>query len=143
MEIRIARKVARVRRMEIESAVVEPYLFDRLDDIIGAIEGFVSLTLPRQVGASELIAPLGDRVVGGHWATSGSTARTCPNPTQAGMMASMTSRSRSWPSRVASGCSTNICRPHLGGQNPDDLLRDVLSEELGRIPASDEISTCD
>lgn len=139
VEIRIARKVARVRRMEIESAVVEPYLFDRLDDIIGAIEGFVSLTLPRQVGASELIAPLGDRVVGGHWGDVWFDSSHLPEPHSGrhdGLddvaFAKFAKRGREW-------LFDNICRPHLGGQNPDDLLRDVLSEELGRIPDLDDI----
>ncbi len=134
VEIRIAKKVARARQMEIESAVVEPYLFDRLDDITGAIEGFVSLTLPRQVGASELIAPLGDRVVGGHWGDVWFDSSHVP-PSHSGQSDDLTDVAFSqFAKRGREWLFDNICRPHLGGQNPDDLLRDVLSEELARIP---------
>lgn len=132
-EIRIAQQVARARGLTIQKYVVEPYLFDRLDDVIGSVEGFSALTLPRQVGVSAQIAPLGDRVVGGHWGdvwfdTAGapSTANTAGDLVEPAFV--------KFAKRGCGWLLENVCRPNLDGQDPNEILREVLRSELERLP---------
>ena len=133
-EIRIARRVAQARRLPIQEEVVGPYLFDRLDDVIGSVEGFSALTLPRQVGVSDRIGHLGDRVVGGHWgdvwfdaAGAPGAASSRPGDLVGPAFAKFAKRGREW-------LFDHVCRPNLGGQDPEELLREVLRAELERLP---------
>jgi hypothetical protein len=131
-EIAIARRVARARGLPIREEVVGAYLFDRLDEVVGSVEGFSALTLPRQVAVSATIAQLGDRAVGGHWGdvwfdTGGAPGEGAPRDLVDVAFAKFAKRGRGW-------LLDHVCRPNLGGQDPEELLREVLREELGRLP---------
>lgn len=128
VEIRIARKVAAARGLRADELVVEPYLFDRLDDVVDAVEGFQALTLTRQAGVSAAIAAMGDLVVGGHWGDvwfDAAGAAPGVDPVDAAF-AKFAKRGREW-------LFEHLCRPHLDG-DPEELLREVLAAEIARLP---------
>jgi hypothetical protein len=133
-EIAIARRVAAARGLAATEVVVGRYLFDRLDDVVGAVEGFQALSVSRQAGASDVLASLGDRVVGGHWGdvwfdtTAGRGApSSSPGDLVEPAFRTFAKRGRAW-------LLDHVCRPHLGGRDPEDLLREVLRAELERLP---------
>lgn len=132
-EVAIARAVTRARGVPLTEQVVPPYLLDRLDTVHGAVEGFSGLSFTRQAGAAEALAGLGDRVVGGHWGDvwfddAGATA-LAPGRTDdlaAVAFAKFAKRGREW-------LLDHLCRPHLAGTDPEDVLRDILTTELARL----------
>lgn len=134
VEIAIGRKAAAARGIRAEEWVVAPYLFDRLDEVVDALEGFSSLTMPRQVGTSDLIARLGQRVVGGHWGdvwfdTSGAfdAGQTAISKNLVDLGVSTFAKlGREW-------LLSKLCAPHLDGE-PEGILRDLVADELARIP---------
>jgi hypothetical protein len=133
-EIAIARRVAAARGLVATEMVVGPYLFDRLDEVVGAVEGFQALSVSRQTGASDVLATLGDRIVGGHWgdvwfdATAG---RGAPSSASGDLVEpafrTFAKRGRGW-------LLDHVCRPQLAGRDPEDLLRELLHAELERLP---------
>lgn len=130
-EIRISRRVAAARGHTAVELVVEPYLLDRLSEVDDAVEGFQALSFSRQAGVSREIAALGDHVVGGHWGdvwfdTAGAPT-TSPTDLAVSAYRKFAKRGREW-------LLENVCRPNLDGEDPEDVLRDVLASEVARIP---------
>src|SRR5258707_883392 len=52
-ETHISREVARARRLPFTAFTVKPYLFDRLQRVLGAVEGFQDVTQCRQAAVLE------------------------------------------------------------------------------------------
>lgn len=132
-EILISQRVAAARGLHADEFVVEPYLLDRLDDVTDAVEGFQSLSYSRQAGVSGPLAAMGDRVVGGHWGdvwfdTAGGAAGGSHG---SGLVEAAHGKfarpGRAW-------LLDHLCTPNLGGQDPDHVLRGLLSDELARLP---------
>lgn len=130
-EIRISRRVAAARGHSALELVVGPYLLDRMSEVTDAVEGFQSLAFSRQAGVSQQITALGDHVMGGHWGDVWfDVAGTAPTPAlslAAAGYEKFAKRGRQW-------LLERVCRPNLGGDEPDDLLRDLLASEAARIP---------
>lgn len=66
-ETRTARLVANARGLPFAAFTIGPYLFDRLDDILGAVEGFQDLTQCRQAFVTPLLRQQVDSVIAAHW----------------------------------------------------------------------------
>jgi asparagine synthase (glutamine-hydrolysing) len=66
-ELPIARAVAQTRNLTFAEYVVEPYLFDRLDLVLGCTEGFQDVTQARQATIVGKMAQRADRVIAAHW----------------------------------------------------------------------------
>lgn len=133
VELRVARRVARARGLDLLELVVPPYLLDRIDDVVGSVEGFAGLSVPRQIGVSEAIAPLGDLIVGGHLGDLWFDAPDVPvaSSTKPGLLvepafAAFAKRGREW-------LLDRLCAPRLG-RDPGSLLRELLRAELERLP---------
>jgi len=131
-EIRIARRVAASRGHDALDLVIEPYLLDHIDEVFAALEGFSGLSLSRQAGVSREIAELGDHVVGGHWGDVWfDTAGAPPDTTNDDLVdlsyKKFTKRGREW-------LLEHICRPNLRGDDPDQLLRELLHAEVEQLP---------
>lgn len=134
-EIGISQRVARARGHRATDLVVEPYLFDRLPEVVGAVEGFQSLCFSRQAGVSEVLANLGEAVVGGHWGdvwfdTAGAFAPgggPVPGDPVERAHAKFAKRGRGW-------LLEHLCAPNLDGADPEAVLRDLLRDELARLP---------
>lgn len=136
VELAIARRLGAVRAVPPTEQVVEPYVFDRLADLAGSVEGFQAITFSRQVGASEVLGGLGDRIVGGHWGDvwfdrsggAGSAAGTEDAHRLARRAFDLFAK------RGRDPLLDDVCRPQLGGEDPRGLLLDLLTEEARRLP---------
>ena len=129
-EIRISRRVAAARGHTPLELVVGPYLLDRLSEVLDAVEGFQGLSFSRQAGVSTQLAALGDHVVGGHWGdvwfdTAGAPAGGSPDLVSIAHQ-KFAKRGREW-------LFEHLCTPNLD-EPPEQVLRQVLNEELTRIP---------
>ncbi|HSV74418.1 MAG TPA: asparagine synthase-related protein [Chthonomonadales bacterium] len=67
VETRIARSVAEARRLRFEAFTIEPYLFDRLEEVLASVEGFQDVTQCRQAAVTAALARNADRVIAAHW----------------------------------------------------------------------------
>ena len=129
-ELAIARAVARTRGVRHRELVVQSYVFDRLEDVVDAVEGMQSLSFSRQAGVSGEMRELGDRVAGGHWGDVWFDASAGQGPHQPVLEEAYTKfakNGRAW-------LLEHVCAPRLGGQAPDTILRQFLSDELARLP---------
>lgn len=66
-ETRIAGKLAARRQIRFRPFRIPTYLFDRVHEVHGAVEGFQDLTQTRQAAVSEELGRQADFVLGGHW----------------------------------------------------------------------------
>ncbi len=131
-ELAVARRVGKARGIGLREFVVPPYLFDRIDQVQGASEGFQALCFTRQAGIAEHLPAMGDRVVGGHlgdlWFD------------RAGVASDLTSSAlvdAALPKLVRRGSDwllQHVCASHLGGADPLDVVRGFVEEDLARIP---------
>ena len=115
--------------------MVEPYLLDRMDEVLDAVEGFTGLAFSRQAGASATIASLGDHMIGGHWGDVWFDSAGPPGLTANGDLAAiglqkMSRPGREWPLE-------HLCAPHLE-ESPDSVLRQLVAEELARVDGIDD-----
>lgn len=66
-ETRIAARLAAKRQMRFRSFRIPHYLFERVNDVQVAIEGFQDLTQTRQAAVADELGRQADFVLGGHW----------------------------------------------------------------------------
>jgi hypothetical protein len=66
VETRIARQLAQARALPFEQFTVQPYLFDKLDEVLGTIEGFQDVTQSRQAFVADAIGQHADYVISAH-----------------------------------------------------------------------------
>jgi len=131
VEIRISQRVAKARGHHALERVIGPYLLERLSEVGDAIEGFQGLAFSRQAGVSDEITSLGDHVMGGHWGdvwfdTAGVYGTPGPADLLSAAHKKFAKRGREWLFEY-------LCAEHLDG-DPEEVLRQVLTEELARIP---------
>lgn len=67
IETRIAGALAAAREVPFDAYVVPEYLWDAMDDVVAATDGFVDVTQPRQAFMASALSRRCDLVVGGHW----------------------------------------------------------------------------
>ena len=67
VETRISRRIARTAGFPFEAFTIQPYLFDRLTDILEWTEGFQDITQCRQTFVRDHIAQKADVLIGGLW----------------------------------------------------------------------------
>jgi hypothetical protein len=66
METGIARRVATARDLPFDAYTIRPYLFDRLPDIMAAVEGFEDVTQCRQAAVVEAIDRRAEYLIAAH-----------------------------------------------------------------------------
>src|SRR5690606_25257800 len=109
------------------SMVVRPYLFDRIGDVLNSVEGFQDLTQCRQVSAAEEIGRHADRVIAAHWGDVwlddaglvGARHDLGEDELLEHALKKFRKRGRGW-------LLNRICRPRLGGRDPEGLLADLV-----------------
>jgi len=129
-EIRIPRAIARARGVALRELVVPDYLFDRLDTVLDAVEGFSALCFTRQIGALDGFVDLGDRVVGAHWGdvwfddfgASGLDGDA------------LTDRAVALLAKPGGAHLQQLLRPGLADVDVDAELRRLVEAELDRVP---------
>ena len=125
VETRIARRVAAARALPFDAFCVPEYLFDRMDDVLAATEGFNDITQSRQVGVSAEVAAHADAVIAAHWGdvwlddTGGGGETAAAHKMMQG--------GRRW-------LLDTIAAPRLGA-DPEAEARGSIARELARIPA--------
>jgi len=67
VETRIARQLAEKRHLPIKTWTVQPYLFDKLDQVMASVEGFQDITQCRQAFVVDELAQNADHVLAAHW----------------------------------------------------------------------------
>ncbi len=67
VETRIARQLAEKRHLPIKTWTVQPYLFDKLDQVMASVEGFQDITQCRQVFVVDELGQNADYVLAAHW----------------------------------------------------------------------------
>lgn len=153
VETRIARQVAQARGLPFEAFTIEPYLFDRLDQILGAVEGFQDITQCRQAFIADQLRQNADYVIAAHWGdvwlddmglvgtrpqdhrTTGPqgsksvvSSQLSGSPVIDHTLKKMAKRGRAW-------LLENVCAPRLGKETPEPLLREFV--ESGMRPLSE------
>ncbi|MCZ2115483.1 MAG: hypothetical protein LC131_16895 [Anaerolineae bacterium] len=135
VETRIARKVAAARSLPFTSFVVRPYLFGRLAQAIGSVEGFQDVTMARQIAIEGDIHRHADRVIAAHWGDvyldDMGLATLAPGSLSNDQLVDSALAKFSKPYGELLGI---LCQPHLGGREPAVVLRELMSDELKRLP---------
>ena len=67
VETRIARRIAQSRALSFDAYTIGPYLFDGLDGVLAAVEGFQDITQCRQAAVAADLACRADYVIAAHW----------------------------------------------------------------------------
>jgi hypothetical protein len=138
-ETRIARQVAGARHLPFESLAIGPYLFDRLGEVLGAVEGFQDLTQCRQAGVSGDLARNADHVIAAHWGDvwlddTGMACRGGPVAEEALVdhaLHKVGKRGRDW-------LLGQVVNDRLGDERPEGFVREWVREELSRVGRLDD-----
>lgn len=139
IEIDIARKIATARSLPFSSFVIQPYLFDRLAQAIGSVEGFQDVMMARQVAVTADIHRHADRVIAAHWGDvylddMGLASFAPGSMTRDQLIDHALAKFR----KPYGGLLDLLCRPHLATREPEDVLRGFISDEMKRLPAIEE-----
>jgi len=149
VETRIARQVAAARGLPFTSFNIKPYLFDHLDQILGAVEGFQDLTQCRQAFVAEALGQNADHVIAAHWGDvwldeiglAGNQETTGPrdhgrksvvsSPWSSSLMLEYTLKKMSKQGRT--WLLENLCAPHFDHEKPEGLLPQFVNAGLDRL----------
>ena len=137
VETRIARQVAEARELPFKAFTIKPYLFDRIDQVLAAVEGFQDITQCRQAFVADELGEHADFVIAAHWGDvwlddmglvqSGSlkaeSGKVKSDQVTEHALKKMAKRGRAW-------LLQNLCAPHLGKERPEDLLRQFVVEGM-------------
>ena len=138
VETRLARRVARARRLNFDAFTIRPYLFARLPRVLAAIEGFQEVTQARQASAIEAIGVRSDSVIAAHigdiWlGDMGVAAGVAHTPDDL-----VAHAAHKFHKGGSAWLLQHLCRPRLGRAEPEAMLHDLLAAELARVPAFDD-----
>ena len=67
IETKIAKQLAHKRDLPLQTWTIQPFLFDQVEPILGQIEGFHDLTLPRQAFVIDRLEEEASHVLAAHW----------------------------------------------------------------------------
>jgi asparagine synthase (glutamine-hydrolysing) len=148
VETRIAREVAEARGVPFKPFTIKPYLFNQIDQVLAAVEGFQDITQCRQAFVADELREHADFVIAAHWGdvwlddmglvgkgprdhgTTGPQDRESVVSGQwsSGLvtehaLAKMVKKGRGW-------LLENVCGSHLGQEKPEDLLRQFVNEGM-------------
>lgn len=136
VETRIAAQIAAARRLSFEAFTIRPYLFPALPRVLSSIEGFQEVTMARQASVVDAIARHSDYLIAAHWGdvyhdAMGVADSTSPAGLPALAYGKFLKQGSAWLLR-------HVSAPHLGATAPEEVLRAVVADELGRIGPLDE-----
>lgn len=133
-ETRIAAKIARARNLSFKSHTIRPYLFDRLDSVLMATEGFQDLTQARQADVADWLKDQSEFVLAAHWGDvfcddmglAGLNGSAGPDLAFNHLLRRLEKRGRNW-------LLENLCRPNLNGESPERVARGLIRREFDRL----------
>ena len=135
VETHIARQVARVRGLPFEAFTIRPYLFDRLDLVLDSVEGFQDVTQCRQAAVKDQLACDADYLIAAHWGdvwlddmglVNETTQSSSDKQILRHTLDKLQKVGRVW-------LLEHLCEPHLGGDDPEVLLRSIARQELSEV----------
>lgn len=132
VETAIGRRVAESRGLPVRSLTIGRYLFERLDAVTDAVEGFQDVTQTRQAAISGLLSRDADFVVAAHWGDvwlddmGAAHAVDGPEGLADHAYAKVRKRGREWLLR-------EIGAPLVAGDDPEQVARGFVASELSRI----------
>jgi hypothetical protein len=130
IETRIAQRVAAARGLPFRAMVVPPYLFSRLGDVLRCVEGFQDLTQCRQIAATEEIGRHADRVIAAHWGDVWHDEAGLAGTDSIDETVLLNHSLKKFRKRGREWLLERVCRPHLGGSDPEAVLTNQLRPEL-------------
>lgn len=135
IETNIAWQVAAARQMHFDTFTIEPYLFDRLDQVLDAVEGFQDVTQSRQAGVSAALQAHADHVIAAHWGDvmlgDLGLVGVEPDAMTGHALTDHAIRLMSKPGHP--WLLDHLCRPRLAGEDPARLLQCDVGRELDRV----------
>lgn len=140
IETNIAGRIAAKRNLNFSRYTIQPYLFDRLDLIINAVEGFQDVTQSRQAAITEQIARHADYLIAAHFGDVYLDDMGVP----AALPGTLTDEDYLSIAlkKIKKGGSDwlveNLCRNQVSDNGIDALLNRLVAEELHRFPEVEE-----
>lgn len=131
IETRIAGQIAARRGLRFDAFTIRPYLFDRIAQVIGAVEGFQDMTQARQAFIGRELRANADAVIAAHWGDvylgDMGLAATLP-----GALSDEAIREHALHKMCKPGgwLIDALCRPHLGKVEPEELLHSFVAEGM-------------
>lgn len=139
VETRIAGRIARARGLPLHRFTIQPYLFDRLEHVLGAVEGFQDITQSRQAFIVQVLAEEAEYVVAAHWGDvwlddMGFAGEEGPEHEETPLQQALhkvAKRSRHW-------LIEHVCKPQLK-EDPEDVLRALVGDEMNRVAHIEDV----
>lgn len=128
VETSISREIARVCGLDFEGHTVSPYLFDRMDLVLNAVEGFQDVTQARQALVAEWLGREADFVLAGHWGDV-----LCDDMGVTSPVTAFDTAIKKMRKRGGEWLLENLCRPRLNGEPVEEVLRTPLGEEYAML----------
>lgn len=139
VETRIARQVAAARNLPFQAYTIQPYLFDRIEQILAWTEGFQDITQCRQAFVRDEIAAHADYLIAALWGdvwlddmglVGKEHEKKGKNSEDDWLidyaLNKMEKKGRQW-------LIENLCQPQLGGEKAEALLREIVREEMTKL----------
>jgi asparagine synthase (glutamine-hydrolysing) len=135
IETRIAREIAAARALPFASYTVRPYLFDHLDQVMACVTGFQDVTQSRQASVAADLAGSADRVVAAHWGDVwlGDMGLADADPGRMSEEQVLEHVFRRIAKPGGDWLVDRLCRPHLGGADPAEVVRRFLRQGLADV----------
>ena len=142
VETRIAGQLAAARGLPFTGFTISPYLFDRLPQIMAAVEGFQDVTQARQAAIVDELGEHADYLIAAHWgdvylddmgvATLGVGTHGVGTDDLVGQAVKKFNKGgNQW-------LLDRLCRPQLGAAEPQQLLHDMIAAELERVGTTED-----
>ncbi len=133
-ETSIAARAAAARGLPFERFTIGPYLFDRIDTVISCTEGFQGIASTRQSAVVGEIAAHADYLLAAHWGDVWMDDMGLLDhagvPDDEAVLDHALHKVRK---KGGGWLLDHVARPQLGGRDPEQLLREMVREELGRV----------
>lgn len=141
VETDIASQIAQVRSLPFQAFTIQPYLFDKIGEIVACTEGFQDITQCRQVTVLNEIRNHADYLIAALWgdvwlddmgllSEKGKTYDKGSVITHA--YYKILKRGRSW-------LLENVVRPQVAGENLDALLHSSVTDEMVALQHIDDL----
>lgn len=138
VETQIAQRVAQARQLPFQAFTIPPYLFDRLPQVIGAIEGFQDITQCRQAAILPELAEQAEFVSAAHWGDVWLDDMGLAGQTNLGTEAFFQT---AWKKIAKTGRDwlvQNVCQPQLGQSSAEAVVKDLLQSALVAVAHLEE-----
>lgn len=138
VETQIAAQVASARGFTFTAHTVQPYLFDRLEEIVTVLHGSQDVTQARQMSINAWVRERADAVLtglwGDVWCDQMGAADGLPEGVSAAELAQqkMQKRGRVW-------LIEHVARPNLSGTDPESLVTERIAVGVRRFEHIEDV----